>query len=81
MTFEPKRPKVGGQLTITVTSAKAHQNVRLEGPGKPGEPDVKKDGKLSVWIWRVTVPKAGRLDYTFYVENNVSCTANHCTAE
>ncbi len=81
MTFEPARPKVGDKLTIQVTSAKAHRNVRLTGPGVTDDPEVRKDGNNWLWVWTVTVPKAGRLDYTFYVENNVPCTANYCTAE
>jgi hypothetical protein len=78
MTLDPKKPGVGDRLTITVTSAKAHENVRLMGPGNPGTPDkVYKDDKtgLYVWIWRVEVTTQKRLKFTFFV-GNTPCTAN-----
>ena len=76
MTFEPNNPKMGEKLTIKVTSAQAHQNVRLEGHGNPGTPKVDKEGEKNIWLWTVTVSKQGRLSFTFYV-GSTPCTANH----
>lgn len=82
MSFDPPIPIEGEKLTIEVTSAKAHQNVRLDGPGSTGLPDkVEKGGKGWIWSWRITVPKSGRLSYTFYVQTNTPCTANQVVAE
>lgn len=81
MTFDPAKPTVGEKFTIKVTSAKTHQNVRLEGPGNLNGPKVAKEGTVNVWTWTTTSSKGGRLAYTFYVENTVPCTSNRVTVD
>lgn len=76
--FAPKKPYVGTDALVAVTSATHHdvRTVRLTGPVKPGP--VSERAGLNGWVWEWTISPAidGWYEFTFYVDDARACATS-----
>jgi hypothetical protein len=76
--FAPKKPYVGTDVLVAVTSATHHdmRTVRLTGPVKSGP--VNERPGLNGWVWEWTISPTidGWYDFTFYVDGARACATS-----
>ena len=73
--FAPKKPYVGTDVLVAVTSATHHdvRTVRLTGPVKTGQVNERPGLNGWVWEWTITPTSEGWYGFTFYTDGARAC--------
>jgi hypothetical protein len=73
--FAPKKPYVGTDVLVAVTSATHHdvRTVRLTGPVKTGPVNERPGLNGWVWEWTITPATEGWYGFTFYTDGARAC--------
>jgi hypothetical protein len=76
--FAPKKPYVGTDVLVAVTSATHHdvRTVRLTGPVKTGQVNERSGLNGWVWEWTVTPTMDGWYEFTFYTDGARPCSTS-----
>jgi IPT/TIG domain-containing protein len=76
--FAPKKPYVGTDVLVAVTSATHHdvRTVRLTGPVKTGTVDERPGLNGWVWEWTISPTVEGWYDFTFYADGARACATS-----
>jgi hypothetical protein len=76
--FAPKKPYVGTDVLIAVTSARHHdvRTVRLTGPVKPGPVDERAGLNGWVWEWTISPNVDGWYEFTFFADGARACATS-----
>ena len=72
LAFDPPSAALGDRVTISVTAAREHENVRLDGPGVEFLGVRARPGGF-LWQWASANLPKGNLSYAFFVDGGTRC--------
>lgn len=73
MSFAPAAPSVGDDVTLSVTSARSLENLRVTGPSPVEFLGLSQGGLGYVWRWRVVPTEPGSQTYSLWLGETTKC--------